>query len=676
MGKLITVTSSGGPSVTIIDGGSKAPVVIFDTNETASSVLNGFTLQNGLADSSFPGWGSGGGILIYYASPVITNNVIRGNRAGGGLGIEIQGGSAVIRANTITGNTAGGASCCTNGGGIEVIGDDSHPPATPQIVGNTITNNNLSNGGGGGGISAAYFASPTIQNNYIAGNSVYNNGGGINLESYNSPLVLQNIIVNNSAGAGGSGGGIYVQGPAEATDVIVNNTIVGNTSAFGGSSGIYTNYFAATTISNNIVVAATGQNAIVCDPNFPTPTFSHNDIIVSNGGQAWSANCASFAQTNGNILADPQFVDAANGNYHLQAGSPAIDAGDNAAPNLPPQDYDGHPRLLDGKNDCISTVDIGAYELQPGAANVSFSAGSLSFFSQLIGTTSNPQSVTLTNTGGACFQFAGSQITGDFSQSGTCAAPGLKGGSSCVYGVSFTPAASGLRTGALTVSGSDGVTSSTPTVSLSGIGLTPPAVALSTASLTFGPQVLGTQSTPQTITLTNTGQASLSISSINVSSPFSETFTCPGLLAGGASCTISVVYTALIAGTQPSTLTITDNASGSPQVVSLTGTAVDFSITASPLSATVKHGQAAQFSIGVIPKGGPFASSVSLSCSGQPLFSTCNFSPSSVVPGPSGTASTLTLSTSGKTPRGTFQISVVGQSGSLQHSATITLTVK
>src|SRR5438067_3929829 len=68
-GKAITVTSSGGPSVTIIDGNANGTVVIFANSETPNSVLNGFTIRNGLSQFSAPTQGSGGGIYITNASP-------------------------------------------------------------------------------------------------------------------------------------------------------------------------------------------------------------------------------------------------------------------------------------------------------------------------------------------------------------------------------------------------------------------------------------------------------------------------------------------------------------------------------------------------------------------------------------------------------------------------------
>src|SRR5438445_404489 len=105
-GKAITVTSSGGPSVTIIDGGQNGSVVTFDSGETTSSGLNGVTIRNGYAsyNGSYDS-GRGGGIQIINSSPTVTGNVISNNSALCGMGIYVDGGSSVIKNNTISNNT-------------------------------------------------------------------------------------------------------------------------------------------------------------------------------------------------------------------------------------------------------------------------------------------------------------------------------------------------------------------------------------------------------------------------------------------------------------------------------------------------------------------------------------------------------------------------------------------
>lgn len=113
------------------------------------------------------------------------------------------------------------------------------------------------------------------------------------------------------------------------------------------------------------------------------------------------------------------------------------------------------------------------------------------------------------------------------------------------------------------------VASATYTIQIAGASLTP-------GTLTFANQTAGTTSTAKTATLQNTGNASLTISSITIAgtnpSDFSESNTCGASLAAGSSCTISVTFTPASAASYSATLTVTDNASGSPQVVALSGT--------------------------------------------------------------------------------------------------------
>src|SRR6266850_2970215 len=98
-GKAITVTSSDGRAVTIIDGNANGSVVTFNHGETAASVLSGFTIRNGYT------FDDAGGIQVTNSSPEISGNVITANRAISGVGIDVYRGSPIIRNNTITANT-------------------------------------------------------------------------------------------------------------------------------------------------------------------------------------------------------------------------------------------------------------------------------------------------------------------------------------------------------------------------------------------------------------------------------------------------------------------------------------------------------------------------------------------------------------------------------------------
>lgn len=89
----------------------------------------------------------------------------------------------------------------------------------------------------------------------------------------------------------------------------------------------------------------------------------HNDIYNSAGGTAYGGStCADQTGTFGNISADPQFVSPATANFHLSAGSPAIDAGNNSEPGMPATDLDNNPRIQDATGLGYPVVDMGVYE--------------------------------------------------------------------------------------------------------------------------------------------------------------------------------------------------------------------------------------------------------------------------------------------------------------------------
>jgi hypothetical protein len=106
------------------------------------------------------------------------------------------------------------------------------------------------------------------------------------------------------------------------------------------------------------------------------------------------------------------------------------------------------------------------------------------------------------------------------------------------------------------------------------------------SALVFGYQNTGTTSVAQNVTLTNVGNASLSISGIAMggtnAGDFAQTNTCSSSLAAGTNCTISVTFTPSAGGSRSASLNVTDNASGSPQAVGLTGTGVQPLVILSP----------------------------------------------------------------------------------------------
>ena len=176
-----------------------------------------------------------------------------------------------------------------------------------------------------------------------------------------------------------------------------------------------------------------------------------------------------------------------------------------------------------------------------------------------------------------------------------------------------------------------------------------PLLQLSSTSVSFAPQVNGTASAVQVVTVTNTGTANLQISVITNTGDFSNSSNCSAPIAPSSSCTISITFTPTAAGVRNGSVVITSNANGSPQSISVTGTGTDLQISGSgsgPISATVTSGETATYNLSLISASG-FAGAVTFSCAGAPQYSTCIVNPSSVNLAANGTtAVTVTVNTS------------------------------
>ena len=355
-GKDITVTSSGGADVTVIDGGQAGSVATFASGETVAAVLEGFTLRNG---SSFF---DGGGVAVRNSSPTIRNNLIIDNFGCDGIGVLLNFSSAVVEKNVIDHNVRNGCSGGNGGGGILVLG-----VGNAEILDNVISNNVITSGNGGG-MTLFAAGTPTIRGNLIAGNSASGvspaaEGGGIWIVNFSDATIVQNVIVGNTSDQGG--GVSWLVPGGELGPIVVNNTIAGNTATLDGSQIFADGFDAQTLLVNNIIIGPAGGTAVVCGDfnDINPPVFQFNDVF-SPAGPAYGGICNDVTGSDGNISADPLFVNAAAGDYHVDAGSPAIDAGDNNAPELPTTDFDGNPRIFDVDADGQAAVDMGAFERQ------------------------------------------------------------------------------------------------------------------------------------------------------------------------------------------------------------------------------------------------------------------------------------------------------------------------
>jgi hypothetical protein len=205
-----------------------------------------------------------------------------------------------------------------------------------------------------------------------------------------------------------------------------------------------------------------------------------------------------------------------------------------------------------------------------GMNSTAITDSSVKFRSQVLGTTSNPKGAKISNTGPAQIIVSKLVITGDFAINGTGCLKGIPPGSTCNISITFSPTQSGTRRGTLTIF--DTVSNSPQTVMLSGDGT---VVSISPTELSFGDEPVGTTSNPKNAILTNVGSTELNFASINITgarADFSQTNTCGGSIAGGASCTITVTFKPTAKGSRNAAVSISDDGGGSPQKVRLTGT--------------------------------------------------------------------------------------------------------
>jgi Abnormal spindle-like microcephaly-assoc'd, ASPM-SPD-2-Hydin/FG-GAP-like repeat len=353
----------------------------------------------------------------------------------------------------------------------------------------------------------------------------------------------------------------------------------------------------------------------------------------SSGSSVFLANPVSGAIVTGDFNEDGK-LDLATGTYVLQGnGDGTFQAPINfggTAQVLATGDFngDGRPDLAAQSNPNVAVL----LQQPPPAPVASLSPPSLNF-SQPVGTTSASQQITLTNTGNAVLNITAIGIIGtnaaEFAQTTTCGAT-LAADNSCFINVTFTPTAAGTAMASISVT--DNAAGSPQTVPLTGLGLSPAAM-LSPSPLTFSSQLAGASATLP-VTLTNGGNAPLTITSIAFTGPnaseFGQTNNCPSSLAPDNSCTINVTFTPTAGGNATASLSVTDNAPGSPQTVPITGTSQSI-LTTTCTSLTVVPGQTAIFTVDLAAVN-EFAPTVSLSCSGAPAQATCTVSPSMVTP--------------------------------------------
>ncbi len=366
------------------------------------------------------------------------------------------------------------------------------------------------------------------------------------------------------------------------------------------------------------------------------------------------------------------------------------------------------------------------FSVPPGGQPISgpvatLSASALSFGSITVGNTSGPQTLTVTSGGGQALSLNTISISGadpsDFSKTDTCQTPTvLQPGKFCSITVTFAPAATGPRQATLSltdnapdspqliqltgsgvappppapavtlvpsavsfptttvgttagplaastrtaaISITDDATDSPQSVQLTGTGSTPPptapAVTLTPPILSFGTVTEGTTNGPQTLTITNSGAGTLHISSVVLggtnAADFTMTTACSGAaLAVNAACTISLTFSPVSTSQHTATITLTDDAPGSPQVINVGGNVnpafVILPAQNGSTSAMVTAGHSAQYNLQVVPGAG-YTGTISFACTGAPLGASCQIPATMQISSGNPVPLTVTVTTSG-----------------------------
>ena len=263
---------------------------------------------------------------------------------------------------------------------------------------------------------------------------------------------------------------------------------------------------------------------------------------------------------------------------------------------------------------------------------VMLSTNMVTFGTQAVGVTSSQMQVTLTNTGGSQLNVSAIAASGDFAETDNCQ-PAVQANTPCMINITFTPSGVGTRNGSLLIV--DNAAGSPQTIMLSGTGSSNVPGFNLAAPLYFGAVLVGSTSTPQTVTITNAGGAPLVISSAMASTQFAVASNNCTTVNIGLNCMISVTFSPTAVGTQNGTLTIVDNAPGSPHTVSLSGIGATITMGAPPggtTTLTVTPGDTAQYNLMVSGTQG-LVVTLNLSCVTNAPNTRCSVSPSTVTLG-------------------------------------------
>jgi photosystem II stability/assembly factor-like uncharacterized protein len=484
-----------------------------------------------------------------------------------------------------------------------------------------------------------------IANVYTGTQHLYQSTDNAALWTSISPDLTAGSSIITTIGVSPSDSNTIYTGAGDGTVSLTTNALAGTSATWTTLTGLPNR-----TISKIVVEPDSPKDVYLTVSGFDSGHVFHS----TNGGAAWTDISGDLPNTPVNsILVDPGLLNTIyaatdTGVYATANGGTNWVPLGSGLPNVVIQDilmYQPTRTLR------VITHGRGAWDAVVPLVGLESSLSTLSFGNQAQNTTSTSQSFTLSNNlQSNAITITGFQVIGPFTQTNNCGGS-LNSGSTCTVNVSFAPTTAGTFQGSLIVSSN----TNSAAIALSGTGLGVPNVQLGSSAITFSTQPVGLKSAGQSLTLTNSGDASLTNIAISIggtnSTDFSQSTTCGTTLAAGANCTISIVFTPGGTGSRSATVSIADNAAGSPQSTALTGQGeAPFAVSATATSASVAAGQSTSYALTVTAaQSFPLGSAVSFSCSGLPSLSNCSFSPTSVATGATTQAVTLTVSTTPST---------------------------
>jgi len=203
------------------------------------------------------------------------------------------------------------------------------------------------------------------------------------------------------------------------------------------------------------------------------------------------------------------------------------------------------------------------------AQNISIAPKLISFPNQATGASSLPLTVTINNNQTAVLNISNIQISSPFTQTNNCGSS-LSAGQSCSLSITFSPTSVKYYSSSLTIT--DDAANSPQAILLTGSAVMP--VVFSPTHVAFSNQAVASSSSSSQVTLVNNQSVALNISSIQTSAPYAQSNNCGLHLAAGQSCALGITFSPTAVKYYASSVTIADDAPGSPQTVALSGNGI------------------------------------------------------------------------------------------------------